>query len=86
MKDSKGLEIIDISKVSHKDARTRSFRVKVKSEDYEKAMDCNTWPSRVRVRPYRHFKQHQEQAGGQFGQHSGAGGQPVIGNQEESSQ
>ena len=68
MKDSKALELIEVVKVSHNDARTKSFRVKVKSEDYEKAMDCETWPSRVRVRPYRHFKQRREQTGGQFGE------------------
>ena len=67
MKDSKALELLEVVKVSHNDARTKSFRVKVKSEDYEKAMDSETWPSRVRVRPYRHFKQRREQSGGQFG-------------------
>ena len=54
-------------KVSHDDARTKSFRVKVKSEDYEKAMDSETWPSRVRVRPFKHFRKRNEQADGQFG-------------------
>ena len=51
MKDSKGLELIEIEKVSHTEARTKSFKVKGKSEDYEKAMDSQTWLSRVRVRP-----------------------------------
>ena len=76
MKDAKGLEIIECVKVSHDEARTKSFRVKVKSEDYEKAMSGETWPYRVRVRPYRHFKQKQEQAGGQF---NGDGVAPVQG-------
>ena len=88
MKDSKGLEILEIVKVSHIEARTKSFRVKVKSEDYEKAMDSLTWPSRVRVRPYRHFKQRREQPGGQFadgpGQPSGAVGHE--GQREDDSQ
>lgn len=74
MKESKGLDILEIVKVSHAEARTKSFRVKVKSEDYEKAMDCQTWPSRVRVRPYRHFKQRRDQPGGQFGGQGGASG------------
>ena len=49
-------------------------------KDYEKAMDCQTWPSRVRVRPYKHFKQRREQPGGQFGGQGGAAGhQPATG-------
>ena len=53
--------------MSHVEARTKSFRIKVKAEDYEKAMNGETWPYRVRVRPYKHFKQKHEQSGGQFG-------------------
>ena len=79
MKDSKGLELLEIVKVSHKDARTKSFKVKIKSEDYDKAMDSQTWPSRVRVRPYRHFKQR-EQPGGQFGGQAGDNGHGQGGN------
>ena len=70
MKDAKELDIIEIVKVSHEDARTKSFRVKIKAEDYDKAMSGETWPYRVRVRPYKHFKQRRED-GGQF--HGGAG-------------
>ena len=85
MKESKGLDIIEIEKVSHNEARTKSFKVKVKSGDYEKAMDSQTWPSRVRVRPYRHFKQRREQSGGQFGQHGAdAGRQSGQGVQDNS--
>ena len=64
MKSSKGLEILECQKVSHIDARTQSFRVKVKSEDYEKALNGDTWPYYVRVRVYKHFRQRDE--GGQF--------------------
>ena len=76
MKSSKGLEIMECKKVSHDEARTKSFRIKVKAEDYEKAMNGETWPYRVRVRPYKHFKQRQ-QAGGQFSGDGGAQGQEV---------
>ena len=58
---------MECKSVSHVEARTRSFRIKVKAEDYEKAMSGETWPYRVHVRPYKHFKQRHEQAGGQFG-------------------
>ena len=63
MKDSKDLEILECAKVSHEDARTQSFRVKVKAEDYDKALNGDTWPYRVRVRVYRHFKQRRESSG-----------------------
>jgi hypothetical protein len=74
MKDSKELDIIECVKVSHQDARTKSFRIKVKSEDYDKAMSGETWPYRVRVRPYKHFRQKRED-GGQFNVGGGAAGQ-----------
>ena len=64
MKSSKGLDILECNKVSHVDARTQSFRIKVKAEDYDKALNGDTWPYRVRVRVYRHFRQRDE--GGQF--------------------
>ena len=71
MKDSKGLELMECSKVSHAEARTSSFRIQVKAQDYDKAMHSDTWPYRVRVRPYRHFRQRQER-GGQFGGAAGS--------------
>ena len=66
MKDSKNLDILNIEQVSHVDARTQSFRVKIKAADYETALKSETWPYRVRVRVYRHFRQKREE-GGQFG-------------------
>ena len=66
MKDSKGLDLLECRKVSHPEARTCSFKVQVKVQDYDQAMKGETWPHSVRVRPYRHFRQRQEQ-GGQFG-------------------
>ena len=73
MKDAKELEVIECVKVSHEEARTKSFRVKIKAEDYDKAMSSETWPYRVRVRPYKHFKQRRED-GGQFNVGAGASG------------
>ena len=74
MKNDKQLELIECLKISHDEARTKSFRVKVKAEDYEKAMSVETWSYRVRVRPYRHFKPRCEQAG-QFSAGGAASGQ-----------
>ena len=67
MLENKNLNILEIQKVSHEDARTQSFRVKIKAADYENALKPETWPYRVRVRVYRHFRQKREE-GGQFGQ------------------
>jgi hypothetical protein len=74
MKNDKELDIIECVKVSHEEARTKSFRIKVKAADYDKAMSGETWPYRVRVRPYRHFKPRREDAG-QFGARGVAHGQ-----------
>ena len=65
MKDEKNLVITECQKVSHKDARTARFKIKINGADYDKAMMAESWPYRVRVRVYRHFKQRGE-ASGQF--------------------
>ena len=64
----KGLNIVGMEKVSHKEARNASFRVDVRVEDKEKALNGETWPTGVRVREYRHFRQRKEQSdqAGQF--------------------
>ena len=74
MKGAKGLDLIECVKVSHQEARTKSFRVKIKADDYDKAMSGETWPYRVRVRPYKHFRQKREESGGQFNVGGGAAG------------
>ena len=66
MKASKDLDISECCQVSHPEARTKSFRVRIHAADYEKAMSSETWPYRVRVRPYKHFRQKQQE-GGNFG-------------------
>ena len=75
MKETKGLEILECTKVSHDEARAQSFRIKVRSTDYELALKAETWPYRVGVRVYHHFKQRREAEGtsGQFGQRQGEG-------------
>ena len=65
MKDTKNLDIIECNRVSHDDARTQIFRIKIKASDYETGLNPETWPYRVRVRVFRHFRQRQED-GGQF--------------------
>ena len=68
MKNTKGLDLLECDKVSHDEARNQSFKVKVKSADYDKAMSAETWPYRVRVRVYRHFRQRRQEESSQSGQ------------------
>ena len=63
MKASKDLNILECKQASHPDARTKSFKIRIKAEDYEKAMSGETWPYRVRVRPYKHFREKKEEGG-----------------------
>ena len=81
MKESKGLEIMECARVSHDEARAQSFRIQVRCADYELALKSDTWPYRVGVRVYRHFKQHKEAEGttGQFGQRQGVGEMEIGG-------
>ena len=65
MKATKGLHIANCSQASHPEARTKSFKITVNASDYDKAMHSDTWPYRVRVRPFKHFK-HKRQEGGTF--------------------
>ena len=48
------------NKLSHQEACAQSFRIKVRSADYEVVRNPETWPYRVHVRVYRHFKQRRE--------------------------
>ena len=64
MKDNRGLNLIECEQVSHEDARTKIFKVTIEPKDYDLAMKESTWPYRVRVRQYPHFKKlPQEQFG-----------------------
>ena len=63
MKAEKDMDIIECQKVSHKEARTASFRIKIKGADYDKAMSADSWPYRVRVRVYKHFRNRDSRDG-----------------------
>ena len=40
------------------DYRSNTFKVTIKAEEYEKAMDEKMWPYRVRVRLFKHFRKN----------------------------
>ena len=80
--ERKGIKVAEVVKLTKDDAdtRTNTFKVVVKTSDYEKAMDPEIWPYRVGV---RHFKppkrsrqgmtwkeQAEQQNGGQARQHN----------------
>ena len=39
--------------------RSNTFKVTIKADDYEKAMDEKMWPYRVRVRQFKHSRKNQ---------------------------
>ena len=57
----KGLEIVEIEKVSHQEARNASFKVQIKAEDKDKALNGDFWPYGVRFRIYRHYRKKEGQ-------------------------
>ena len=59
----KGLKIVNIERISHKDARNWSYRVSVNIQDQEKALSSETWPQGVRVRIFRHSRSKKEGSG-----------------------
>ena len=78
--ERKGIKVVEVEKLTKDEAETRTntFKIVVKTADYEKAMDPEVWPYRVGV---RHFKppkrsrqgmtwnEQSQQNGGQVGQH-----------------
>ena len=81
--ENKGVTVTDIELISLAPGRrTNSFRVAIKTADFDKAMDPNVWPYRVSVRRYRpkqdSWASQSAQAGGNVapdrGQHGGHGG------------
>ena len=50
---NKGICVLDIEKLTKaEEARTNTFRVKIKASEYDKAMNPDVWPYRVGVRHY----------------------------------
>ena len=71
MKTNKGLEILDMQKISHDEARQDSYRISVRKEDEEKSLLPETWPHGIRVRIFKHYRKRGENQEGsrrqQFG-------------------
>ena len=77
---SKGIEVIEILKLTtFEQARTNTYKIKIKAAQYLKAMNPEMWPLRVGVRHFRQPRKDQNkgtpwaeqsaQSGGVMGQH-----------------
>ena len=62
--NSKGLRVTSCTLLTdhekNPDARSNTFKVTIKADDYDKALDEKMWPYRVRVRLFKHFRKKQE--------------------------
>ena len=73
--ENKGIAVVDIEKLTKaEEARTNTFRVKIKASEYDKAMNPDVWPYRVGVRhyippkrnPQNSWQQQSAQSGGRI--------------------
>ena len=70
------IEVKDVLKKSKPGSGLNSYKISVKAEDLQKALDPCIWPMRVKVREYIYYaKRPQQQNNGPAGQHGGYGGQ-----------
>ena len=73
----------DIEKKSKKEAFLVSYKISVKAEDLQRALDPSVWPLRVKVREFIHYarkhpRQQREQHGHQHGHHQQQGHRQVV--------
>ena len=80
----KGIDVVEITKLTtFEQARTNTFKIKIKAAQYTKAMDPDIWPLRVGVRHYRQPRRDQNTGNSWNDQTNKSGG--VI-NQQRSTQ
>ena len=65
------IEVKDVVKKSRPDAGLNSYKISVKAEDLQKALDTSIWPLRVKVREYIYYSRKPQLNGGQRGQGGG---------------
>ena len=76
---SKGIKVTDIELLTnfHKEeSRSYTYRIAIKPEDYEKALNPEVWPYRVGVRPFKQKRNQYQQNSWQ--QQSGQAGGNVM--------
>ena len=71
----------DVVVKSKEDAYLKSYKISVRAEDLQKALDPAIWPMRVKVREYIYYSRRQpRQAQGDADKGVGHGGQNQVGN------
>jgi hypothetical protein len=77
---TKGIDVLEIVKLTtFEQARTNSFKIKIKAAQYNKAMNPEIWPLRVGVRHYRQPRREQNRGSSWAEQSAQSGG--VLGQQ-----
>lgn len=72
---NKGITVLEIEKLTKaEEARTNTFRVRIKASEYEKAMNPDVWPYRVGVRHFIPPKRKPQQQQSWEAQSAQAGG------------
>jgi hypothetical protein len=72
---AKGIEVLEVVKLTtFEQARTNTFKIKIKAAQYEKAMNPDMWPLRVGVRLYRQPRRDQNNGTSWSDQSDRAGG------------
>ena len=61
---SKGINVTDIELLTNfkEEARSYTYRIAIRPEDYEKALKPEVWPYRVGVRPFRQRRRPQQES------------------------
>ena len=67
------IEVTDIFPKSKAEAFLKSFRISVKAEDLQKALNPAIWPLRVKVREYIYYSKRNLRQGEGNGQQTGSG-------------
>ena len=79
---AKGIGVLEVVKLTtFEQARTNTFKIKIKAAQYEKAMNPDMWPLRVGVRHYRQPRRDQNNGTSWSDQSDRAGG--VINPQQQ---
>ena len=63
------IETKDVVKKSRPDSGLNSYKISVKAEDLQRALDPSIWPMRVKVREYIYYARKSPNFSGQQGQH-----------------
>ncbi len=58
--ESLGLEVRSLDKISHEDAKSKSYRLDIPKRQYNYAFDASIWPKEVTIKPFYRAKSSQK--------------------------